>query len=143
MENKFKEGQVVYAKTNPALKLVIRRYVDRIYYCKVQENPNQKEHVYFERELMEAEPDRKENSIETKKKLTNAILEISMKITETFPELSKYIEEMRVKISYSNDTEITNQNFKDYYDSLVDLFNKYSKDHKSLTHSPSNFTRCD
>ena len=53
MENKYKEGQVVYAKVNPSLKLVIRRYVDDIYYCKVQEAPDRKELVYFERELMD------------------------------------------------------------------------------------------
>jgi hypothetical protein len=56
MENKYKEGQVVHAKVNPALKLVIRRYVDRIYYCKVQNDPTRKELVYFEREI-EANPD--------------------------------------------------------------------------------------
>lgn len=52
MENKFKEGEEVYAKVNPALKLIIRRYVDRIYYCKIKKNPTQKELVYFEREIM-------------------------------------------------------------------------------------------
>lgn len=52
MENKYKEGQEVYAKVNPTLKLIIRRYVDRIYYCKIKENPTQKELVYFEREIM-------------------------------------------------------------------------------------------
>jgi hypothetical protein len=31
MENKYKEGQVVYAKVDPGLKLVIRRYVDTIH----------------------------------------------------------------------------------------------------------------
>ena len=51
MENKFKEGEVVCALENPTLKLVIRRYVDRIYYCKIQEDPTRKELVYFEREL--------------------------------------------------------------------------------------------
>jgi hypothetical protein len=55
MENKYKEGQVVHAKVNPALKLVIRRYVDRIYYCKV-DDPTRKELVYFEREI-DANPD--------------------------------------------------------------------------------------
>ena len=52
MENKYKEGDIVSAKTNPGLKLVIRRYIKRIYYCKIQKAPNQKELVYFERELM-------------------------------------------------------------------------------------------
>ena len=54
MENKFKEGEEVYAKVNPSLKLIIRRYVDRIYYCKIKKNPAQKELVYFEREIMSA-----------------------------------------------------------------------------------------
>ena len=51
MENKYKEEQVVHAKFNPGLKLVIRRYVDRIYYCKVQDDHNPKELVYFEGEI--------------------------------------------------------------------------------------------
>jgi len=54
MENKYQEGEIVCAKTDPTLKLIIRRYVKRIYYCKVQQNPDQKELVYFERELMGA-----------------------------------------------------------------------------------------
>jgi hypothetical protein len=52
MENNFKEGEIVYAKIAPKLKLVVRRYVKRIYYCKVQNDPNRKDLVYFERELM-------------------------------------------------------------------------------------------
>ncbi|WP_417612308.1 hypothetical protein [Owenweeksia hongkongensis] len=51
MENIYKEGQVVHAKVNPTQKLVIRRYVDRIYYCKVQNDLSHKELVYFEREI--------------------------------------------------------------------------------------------
>ncbi|HEY1039851.1 MAG TPA: hypothetical protein VGF30_10625 [Bacteroidia bacterium] len=55
MENKYKEGDVVFAKANRSVKLVIRRYVDEIYYCKVQNAPEQKEQVYFERELSSGE----------------------------------------------------------------------------------------
>lgn len=51
-QNKYNVGEVVYAKVNPALKLVIRRYIDRVYYCKVQEDPERKELVYFEREIL-------------------------------------------------------------------------------------------
>ena len=60
MENKYKEGQVVYAKVAPSLKLVIRRYVDRIYYCKIQDDSDRKELVYFERELMDGNTENKE-----------------------------------------------------------------------------------
>src|SRR5690349_24370926 len=49
--NKYKEGEFVFAKTNPDLKLVVRRYLDRIYYCRLQENESPGDLVYFEREL--------------------------------------------------------------------------------------------
>jgi len=52
MENIFKEGEVVRAKVNPNQNLIVRRYVDRIYYCKIQADPTHKELVYFERELI-------------------------------------------------------------------------------------------
>ena len=52
MENKYKENEIVYAIVNPGLKLVIRRYIDRIYYCKIQDEPDRKELVYFEREIL-------------------------------------------------------------------------------------------
>lgn len=52
IENKFKEGDVVYERTHPTQKLIIGRYADRVYYCKALENPTRKELVYFERELL-------------------------------------------------------------------------------------------
>ncbi|MDF9798050.1 hypothetical protein OKW21_003313 [Catalinimonas alkaloidigena] len=52
MQNIFPEGSVVYAKENPERKLIIRRYVDRIYYCVDQNDTSKKELVYFERELV-------------------------------------------------------------------------------------------
>nr|WKN35417.1 hypothetical protein K4G66_23875 [Tunicatimonas sp. TK19036] len=52
MDNIFPEGSIVYAKIDPTLKLVVRRYVKRIYYCTIQKDPSRKERVYFERELM-------------------------------------------------------------------------------------------
>jgi hypothetical protein len=52
MQNKFKEGDTVYAKAFPGVKLMIRRYVHRIYYCRDQENSANREMAYFERELM-------------------------------------------------------------------------------------------
>jgi hypothetical protein len=52
MEKKFKEGDIVYAKMYPAKKLIVSRYVDKLYYCKVPENLKLKELVFFERELI-------------------------------------------------------------------------------------------
>jgi hypothetical protein len=51
MENKFKEGEEVFAKSDPELKLLVRRYVDRIYYCEIKGNTDRNDLVYFEREL--------------------------------------------------------------------------------------------
>jgi hypothetical protein len=51
MENKYIKGQVVYALVKPSEKLLIRRYVDRVYFCKIQSDLNIKEKVFFEREL--------------------------------------------------------------------------------------------
>jgi hypothetical protein len=51
MKNKYKEGSAVHAIANPGQKLIIRRYVDRVYYCKIAENLTAKELVFFEWEL--------------------------------------------------------------------------------------------
>lgn len=50
--NKYVSGDIVYAKEHPNLKLLVRRYIDRVYYCKVVDYPERKELVYFERELI-------------------------------------------------------------------------------------------
>ena len=47
---KFKEGDPVFANANPSQKLLVRRYLDRIYYCR-SETPPLKDVVFFEREL--------------------------------------------------------------------------------------------
>ncbi len=52
MEHKYKEGDIVFAKVNPTLKLKVRRYVSRVYFCQIFDDPNSKELVYFERELL-------------------------------------------------------------------------------------------
>jgi hypothetical protein len=51
MENKYKEGDTVIARINPEVKLVVRRYVDRIYYCRIKGANDNHDLVYFEREL--------------------------------------------------------------------------------------------
>ncbi len=51
-EGKFKPGDTVYAKVNPEVKLIVRLYYRRIYYCKFAEDPEKKEVVFFERELL-------------------------------------------------------------------------------------------
>ncbi len=52
LDNAFKEGEIVYAKECPTIPLMIRRYVHRVYYCKLVGNEEAKELVYYERELV-------------------------------------------------------------------------------------------
>lgn len=52
--HKYQEGQVVFALDHPGTPLIIRRYIDRIYYCQLQEKPISKDLVYFENELFPA-----------------------------------------------------------------------------------------
>ena len=47
----YKAGQVVYSKNNPTKPLIVRAFFRNIYYCYVKDSPEDKEKVYFEREL--------------------------------------------------------------------------------------------
>ncbi len=51
MEAKYKEGDIVSERVRPLQKLIISRFINKIYYCKIFENPRRKELVFFEREL--------------------------------------------------------------------------------------------
>jgi|GEM_PF-829158 len=51
-DNLYKEGTVLSAKVDPALKLVIMKYRQRIYYCAVVGHPDQNNYAYFEKELI-------------------------------------------------------------------------------------------
>ena len=54
MEIKFKERESVCAIIAPEVALVVRRYVDRVYYCKIISDPEHRDLIYFERELQAA-----------------------------------------------------------------------------------------
>jgi|GEM_PF-1265278 len=49
---RYKVGQVVYAKTDPYIALIVKSFLSRIYYCQIKNEPDKKELVYFERELL-------------------------------------------------------------------------------------------
>lgn len=51
-ENKYVAGDIVYAKENPNVKLIVRRYLARIYFCKFPNEPDRNELILFERELL-------------------------------------------------------------------------------------------
>ncbi|MEK6482110.1 hypothetical protein WJR50_31510 [Catalinimonas sp. 4WD22] len=55
VDNKYQEGQEVFAIKDPSERLLIRRYVDRIYYCGFPDHPERNELALFERELTSKE----------------------------------------------------------------------------------------
>jgi len=65
----------------------------------------------------------------TEKELNEKILQITMKIKDKFPELSKYIEEMDVTIPDEKNPEITLDSLHAYYQSLNTMLRKYIVEH--------------
>jgi hypothetical protein len=71
--------------------------------------------------------------MKTEKEINTAILEITMKIKEQFPELSKYIAEMPVTIPNIENPTMNNEALQDYYDSLDILLKDYIENHTIKT----------
>ncbi len=61
------------------------------------------------------------------------ILNITQKIKEEFPELSSFIKEMPVKISENEGKDPGLKNMIEYFNSLEELINRYSKTHVSFS----------
>jgi hypothetical protein len=61
-QNNYNAGDNVSAKVDPSINLIIRRYIDQVYYCKQVEAPEKKELVFYERELVE------DNALKTRNK---------------------------------------------------------------------------
>ncbi len=68
--------------------------------------------------------------MKNKAEINKDILSLESIITKQFPELSKYIGEMPVKISYKAGDEISIKNLEDYYNSLNELITHYAVSHK-------------
>lgn len=67
--------------------------------------------------------------MKTKTEWDQDIINITMRIHQEFPELSKYIREMPVKDSGKHKYLINIQELEDYYNSLEEVINNYSKTH--------------
>lgn len=63
--------------------------------------------------------------MKTEKELNAAILDISLKIKEQFPELSQYILEMPVTIPNIENPEMDRKVLQDYYESLEIMLKDY------------------
>jgi hypothetical protein len=51
-DNVYSVGTIITAKEAPTIKLEIKRYIQRIYYCSIVGEESVKQKVYFERELI-------------------------------------------------------------------------------------------
>ena len=51
MENKFKEGEIVFASSHPMLELTVISIIEGHYHCRVQAEPTRQELVYLESDL--------------------------------------------------------------------------------------------
>lgn len=67
--------------------------------------------------------------MKTENELNSDILQITMKIKEQFPELSKYVLEMPVTIPVTDNPEINRKALQDYHDSLSVLLKDYIENH--------------
>jgi hypothetical protein len=71
--------------------------------------------------------------MKTAKQLNIAILKITMKIKEKYPELSKYALEMPVTIPNVENPKINHNVLQEYYDSLDILLKDYIKNRPKTT----------
>ncbi|TDE30555.1 MULTISPECIES: hypothetical protein [Flavobacterium] len=71
--------------------------------------------------------------MKTEKELNEAILKITMKIRNEYPELSKYLSEMPLTIPDISNPEINNKILTDYYESLENILKKYIPNHNETS----------
>jgi hypothetical protein len=67
--------------------------------------------------------------MKTEQDLNASILELTMKIRNVRPELSKYINEMTETIPDKSNPKITLKDLKEYHDSLETFLLKYEQEH--------------
>lgn len=80
--------------------------------------------------------------MKNEQELNHDILEVSMIIGESYPELSKYLGEMPIRIADGIKVKTDLNDLEDYYGSLETLLNKYRVTHiktKSISHQPITF----
>ncbi|MCD6065962.1 MAG: hypothetical protein K0S33_788 [Bacteroidetes bacterium] len=68
--------------------------------------------------------------MKTEEELNRDIIKITAMIREKFPELSKFIGEMPVKVSYTDGADPNLKGLNEYYNSLETLVKKYADNHE-------------
>ena len=68
--------------------------------------------------------------METEAEINAKIMKLTMVISENYPELMKYLNEMPITIPIDSNPEINAKNLQKYYDNLLDIFRKYVAEHQ-------------
>jgi hypothetical protein len=68
--------------------------------------------------------------METEAEINAKIMKLTMVISENYPELSKYLNEMPITIPIDSNPKINAKNLQKYYDNLLDIFRKYVAEHQ-------------
>ena len=68
--------------------------------------------------------------MDTEEEINRKIMKITMAISDNYPELSKYLNEMPITIPVDNNPQINIQNLTRYYETLVTLFRNYVAEHQ-------------
>lgn len=76
--------------------------------------------------------------MKSENELNQDIIAITAKITQEYPELVKYINEMPLKNLPIADSPNL-KSLEEYYNSLVEIVKNYSKTHESTKEEPTNF----
>jgi hypothetical protein len=69
------------------------------------------------------------NVMKTEKELNADILELTLKIKNDYPELSKYLKEIPVSILDQEHPEINIKVLQEYYEYLESILEKYGENH--------------
>lgn len=68
--------------------------------------------------------------METEAEINAKIMKLTMVISENYPELMKYLNEMPITIPIDSNPEINTKNLQKYHDNLLDIFRKYVAEHQ-------------
>lgn len=69
--------------------------------------------------------------METKKEIEAKIIAITNKITQNYPELLTYLNEMPVTIPDEKNPKINGAVLQEYYESLCSILKKYEDEHRN------------
>jgi hypothetical protein len=64
------------------------------------------------------------------------IIEVTTRIKEHYPQLTKFLEEMPIAVTEEKNVDVTLMNLRSYYDSLNTMLNKYISEQPDNSNQP-------